>query len=149
MPKSAALAIGVAGLVAGTIDIAQALILFGWRVPLAITTALVGEPAVRAGPTAVLYALGLMLHYGIATTWATVFYLVSRRLPFMTEHWVVSGALFGLVVELCMSYVVLPLSALHATGPYALRDILVGLIVHMITVGLPIAYVMRRYRSTP
>jgi hypothetical protein len=65
----------------------------------------------------------------------------------------VCGLLYGLVVECVMSYVVLPLSALHATGPYELHDVLLGLGVHMVTIGLPIAltvsWLARGTRSMP
>jgi hypothetical protein len=44
-----------------------------------------------------------------------------------------------------MSYVVLPLSALHATGPYELKDVLLGIGVHMFSIGLPIAFSVRRF----
>jgi hypothetical protein len=50
-----------------------------------------------------------------------------------------------MVVELVMSYVVLPLSALHARGPYRFHDVLQGLIVHMIVIGLPVALSVRRF----
>lgn len=145
MHKNAVRAIGAGGLIGGTIDIAQALILFGWRVPLGISAALIGQTAERAGPLVPVYILGLVLHYGIATTWTTAYYLASRKLTFMTEHWVVCGLLYGMVVELCMSYVVLPLSALHATGPYELHDVLLGVGVHMFSIGLPIAFSVRRF----
>ncbi len=39
-----------------------------------------------------------------------------------------------------MTLVVLPLSALHARGPYRLQDLIVGLVVHMVVIGLPISY---------
>ncbi|HEY2546611.1 MAG TPA: hypothetical protein VGI46_11140 [Candidatus Acidoferrum sp.] len=44
-----------------------------------------------------------------------------------------------------MSLVVLPLSALHAKGPYTLHDLLLGLGVHMVVIGLPIAFSVRRF----
>ena len=44
-----------------------------------------------------------------------------------------------------MNLVVLPLSALHAKGPYKLYDLLLGLVVHMIVVGLPISFGVRRF----
>jgi capsule polysaccharide export protein KpsE/RkpR len=50
-----------------------------------------------------------------------------------------------MAVELVMNLVVLPLSALHARGPYKLYDLLLGLIVHMIVIGLPIAFTIRRF----
>jgi hypothetical protein len=45
---------------------------------------------------------------------------------------------FGAAVEEVMNLVVLPLSALHARGPYKLHDLILGLLVHMVVVGLPI-----------
>jgi len=149
MKKNALLTIGAGGLIAGTIDIAQALFLFGWRVPLGISAALIGKTAERAGPLVPVYILGLALHYGIATTWTAAYYLASRKLTFMTEHWIVCGLLYGLVVEICMSYIVLPLSALHAVGPYELKDVLLGLGVHMFSIGLPIAFTVRWFGRSP
>jgi hypothetical protein len=86
-----------------------------------------------------------MLHYSIATTAAAIYYAASRRLTFLTEHPLVCGLFFGMAVELVMRLIVLPLSALHARGPYELRDEILGLVVHMTVVGLPIAYSVRRF----
>jgi hypothetical protein len=145
MTKKGVVAILAGGLIGGTIDITQALILFGSRVPMGISAALLGKTAERAGPFALVYGLGLLLHYSIATTWTAAYYLASRKLTFMTEHWIVCGLLYGMVIELCMSYIVLPLSALHATGPYELKDVLLGVGVHMFSIGLPIAFSVRRF----
>ena len=49
------------------------------------------------------------------------------------------------IVEDVMNLIVLPLSALHSAGPYELRDLLQGLLVHMVVVGLPISYSIRRF----
>jgi hypothetical protein len=38
-----------------------------------------------------------------------------------------------------------PLSALHARGPYQLHDLIQGLLVHMVVVGLPISFSVRRF----
>jgi len=151
MKKIALPTIGAGGLIAGTIDIGQAYFFFGSQVPLGIAQALIGKAGMQAVPVAAAYVLGLVLHYCIATTWTAAYYLASRRLAFMTEHPVLCGLVYGLVVECVMSYVVLPLSALHATGPYELHDVLLGLGVHMVTIGLPIALTVswfaRRTRS--
>ena len=40
------------------------------------------------------------------------------------------GLFFGAAVEEVMNLVVLPLSALHSTGPYQLRDLIQGLLIH-------------------
>ena len=57
------------------------------------------------------------------------------------------GLFYGAAVELVMNLVVLPLSALHARGPYELHDLILGLVVHMVVVGLPIAYSVRRFAT--
>jgi hypothetical protein len=44
-----------------------------------------------------------------------------------------------------MNLIVLPLSALHAEGPYTLHDLILGLMVHMVVVGLPISFSVRRF----
>jgi hypothetical protein len=136
-------AIAVAGLLAGTLDLIQAFILFGRRVPLAIAAGLLGTPAFQGGTATC--ALGIMLHFFIATSVAAVYYFASRKLTFLIEHPLVCGLFYGMAVELVMSYVVLPLSALHANGPYSLHDVLLGLAVHMIIIGVPIAFTIRRF----
>jgi hypothetical protein len=40
---------------------------------------------------------------------------------------------------------VLPLSALHVRGPFALQDVLSGFITHMVVVGLPVAGCVRKF----
>lgn len=141
--NNAALAIIVGGLTAGTLDLIQASILFGLRVPLIIAGGLLGEQAFHGG--AGVYVLGILLHFLIAFSWTAIYYAASRRLTFMLEHPFVCGLFFGMAVELVMSYIVLPLSALHDRGPYRLHDVLLGLIVHMFVIGLPVAFSVRRF----
>jgi hypothetical protein len=136
-------AIAAGGLIAGTLDLIQALILFGHRVPLVIAAGLLGRQAFRGGPAT--YVLGILLHFFIATSVAAIYYAASRKLTFLIEHPLVCGQFYGMAVELVMSYIVLPLSALHSRGPYELKDVLLGLVVHMIVIGLPIAYTVRRF----
>jgi uncharacterized membrane protein len=140
---SALRAIGAGGLIAGTLDLTQASILFGIRVPLVIAAGLLGRGALHGG--AGTYALGVLLHFFIATSAAAIYYTASRRLPFLVDYWIICGLFFGAAVEEVMSLIVLPLSALHEVGPYELRDLIQGLGVHMVVVGLPIAYCVRRF----
>ena len=141
--QSPLLAIAVGGLIAGTLDLLQACILFGWKIPLVIAGGPLGHDAVHGG--AGTYLLGVALHYFIASSATAIYYAASRRLHFLVEYPLVCGLFFGMAVELVMGYVVLPLSALHATGPYDLRDVLQGFFVHMVVVGLPVAYSVRRF----
>jgi Na+/alanine symporter len=141
--RNALLAIAVGGGVAGTLDLLQACILFGWNIPLAIAGGLLGRQAFQGG--AGTYVLGVLLHFFIACSAAAVYYAASRKLSFMTEHPLVCGLFFGAAVEEVMNLVVLPLSALHARGPYKLHDLILGLLVHMVVVGLPISFSVRRF----
>lgn len=140
---NARLAILTGGLLAGTLDLMQATILFGRRVPLVIAAGLLGPQALHQGPAT--YVLGIGLHFFIATSATAVYYFASRRLPFMVEYPFVCGLIYGAIVENVMNLIVLPLSALHSAGPYELRDLLLGLVVHMVVVGLPISYSIRRF----
>ena len=141
--RNALLAILAGGLIAGTLDLTQAFILFGARVPLVIAAGLLGRQAFDGG--AGMYVLGVLLHFFIAHSFTAFYYVASRRLSFLVEHPLVCGLAYGAAVELVMSYVVLPLSALHDRGPYKLHDVLLGLGVHMVVVGLPIAFSVRRF----
>ncbi len=141
--RSALLAIAVGGGIAGALDLTQACILFGWRIPLIIAGGLLGPGARHGG--AGTYVLGVALHFFIACSAAAVYYGASRKLRFLTEHPVVCGLFFGAAVEEVMSLVVLPLSALHDRGPYELHDLILGLLVHMVVVGLPISFSVRRF----
>jgi len=136
-------AIAVGGLIAGTLDLLQACLLFGWDIPLAIAGGLLGPRAFQGG--AGTYALGVGLHFFIATSVTTIYYAVSRRLRFLVEHPLICGLFFGAAVEDVMRFVVLPLSGLHARGPYELHDLILGLTVHMVIIGLPVAYSVRRF----
>ena len=141
--RNALLAIGVGGGIAGTLDLLQACILFGWDIPLAIAGGLLGREAFHGGVGT--YVLGVVLHFLIACSAAAVYYGASRKLSFMKEHPLVCGLFFGAAVEEVMRLIVLPLSALHARGPYKLHDLILGLLVHMVVVGLPISFSVRRF----
>ena len=141
--RNALLAIAVGGGIAGTLDLLQASILFGWHIPLVIAAGLLGPSAVHGGVGT--YVLGVVLHFFIACSAAAIYYGASLKLVFLKEHPLVCGLFFGAAVEDVMSFIVLPLSALHARGPYQLHDLILGLLVHMVVVGLPISFSVRRF----
>jgi hypothetical protein len=140
---SALLAIAAGGGIAGTLDLLQACILFGWRIPTVIAAGLLGRQALHGGVGT--YIMGVCLHFFIACSATAIYYATSRKLRFLIEHPLVCGLFYGIAAELVMSYIVLPLSALHARGPYELKNVLLGLAVHMVVVGLPIAFSVRQF----
>ncbi|GGG96591.1 hypothetical protein [Silvibacterium dinghuense] len=136
-------AIAIGGLVAGAIDLTQACILFGWDIPLSIARGLIGARADQGG--AAIYLLGVFLHFFIAFSFAAFYYAVSRRLRFLVEYPLLCGLIYGAAVQEVMSLIVLPLSALHARGPYSLHELIQGLLVHMVVIGLPISFSVRKF----
>jgi hypothetical protein len=143
--RTAVQAVSIGGLVAGTLDLLQACLYFGWDIPLVIAGGLLGRKAFNGG--AGTYILGVLLHYFIALSAATIYYAASRRLAFLKESWLICGLFFGAAVDDFMRLIVLPLSALHSHGPYELTDLLKGVVTHMLVIGLPIAFSIRRFAS--
>ena len=139
------------GLIAGSLDIADALIFHGvrgvapWRILQAIASGLLGRDAFTGG--AWTAALGLGLHFFIATTAAAVYTLASLRLPRLVARPVLCGALYGLIVNVVMQNVVLPLSAFRPGPPAPAGTIDWGQVnlwlAHVFFVGLPIAFATR------
>ena len=114
------------------------------RVPLVIAAGLLGKGALH-DDGAVTYVLGIFLHFFIAFSVATIYYGASRRLRFLIEHPLVCGLFYGAAVDQIMTLIVLPLSALHARGPFKLHDLILGLAVHSVVIGLPISFSVRRF----
>jgi len=142
-----------AGAVAGTLDLTGAIVV-SWlrasvepvRVMQSIAAGLLGAASYTGGAgTAVL---GVALHYMIATSWAAIFYLASRRVKFLSERWALAGPIYGIGVYAFMNFVVLPLSALPPPkNPPTLTGRLIGLSLIMFCIGLPIAAIVKRAGS--
>ncbi len=139
-----------AGLTVGTFDAIFAMVLYR-QPPTAIfhsiASGLLGKAAYEGG--AATAALGALLHYFIATTWGAAYVVASWRLRALVRQWVPAGIVYGVVVYFAMNYVVLPLSRVSFARPFHLgllqnRIWLVGLVGHMVLIGLPIAFFAQR-----
>jgi len=91
-------------------------------------------------PTALL---GLFCHFFIAFSAATVYLTASRWIPFLLAHAVISGVFYGVAVYFFMNRVVVPLSG-AIKYPFSLQMLVIGVVIHILCVGLPIALVVRR-----
>ena len=89
-------------------------------------------------------SLGLLLHFVIAFSAATVFVELSRQIPFLVRVYWISGPLYGVAVFLVMSLVVVPLSA-RPRRPASSEAMIVQLVIHVLFVGLPIALATNRF----
>jgi uncharacterized membrane protein YagU involved in acid resistance len=83
-------------------------------------------------------ALGLGLHYFIATTIVLVYYLVARRWPLLARRPWALGAAYGLLLYGIMNYIVLPLSAAGAGAKDPLW-VSLSILVHALFIGIPCA----------
>jgi hypothetical protein len=138
------------GLFAGTLDIADALIFNILRgitpvqVLQYISSGLIGNASFRGGLASA--GLGLVLHYLIALSWTTLFYIVSRKLAILTRRPILSGLIYGGVIYLVMNFVVLPASSVpHPKSTATIAAIVNGVLALLLCIGLPISVLTSRY----
>ncbi len=112
-PRAADVILG-GGLVAGTLDIVNAIVF--WRlyngasatvILQSVAAGLQGKAAFAGGAASA--ALGLFLHFLIMLAMAAVFWLGCRRWPALVERPVQSGVAYGLLTWAAMNYAVVPL----------------------------------------
>lgn len=136
----------VATVVAGTLDIGAA-ILTNPQVPARVVLQSVaggwlGSAAYQGGwPTA---WLGLASHFAIMLGIATVFILAAARWTALRRMWFPGGVAFGIAVWAAMTWVVVPLSASTLSPPDSLMAAMKPIVIHILCVGLPIAWIARR-----
>jgi hypothetical protein len=114
-----------------------------------VASALWGRAALDGG--AGMATIGLVMHFTVALTATLVFYALSRRIAFLrTAPLLVIGPFYGIVVFAAMNYGTLPLLSW-------LRSFYLGtpprwpgsmgqpqLVIHMLFVGPPIVWGVRR-----
>lgn len=139
-------AIAAGALAVGVLDIADAMLFFGirngvppTRICQSIAAGVLGRDAARAGGLTTA-ALGLLLHFVIATLVVTVIVIAAKKLPVIAaavRRPFLAGPVYGIIVFLMMYTVILPMSkaggGIPAWGPVLWNAVL----IHMFGVGLP------------
>jgi hypothetical protein len=137
-----------AGFVCGTLDGLSAIAVSAYygfgplRVFQGIAKGLLGPSALQGGIGTALAGVGL--HFVVATGAATVYYLASRWRPILLYHAVMFGVAFGALVDLFMTFVVVPLSAI-GRRPFVLQPFVILLLVSMFVVGPSISLTLRHW----
>ena len=114
-----------------------------------VASALLGAQAAKGSWS--IAALGLAMHFTVATTATVVFYALSRRFAFLTERAVLSGLAFGAVVFCTMNFVTLPALGIFrhfcygTSWQYAPPMGWIQFGIHLVCVGLPIALCVRLF----
>jgi len=140
-------AIVVAGLVVGVLDISSAFMIW-WQRGVALQRGLQGIAAGLLGANSYeggmsTAGLGLALHFFVAFVVVSVFYLASRKIPFLMKQPLVSGAFYGIGVYIVMYWFVLPTA--FSTFRHRLSNELLAVAIHISLIGLPTAFIVRRY----
>lgn len=143
------LPIARATLVAGVLDIVSAFVyglLEGHR-PVLVLLGIASAVWPGAGRSPVAAAVtGLLVHFAIMLAMASTFVLAARRLAWLRERPVLSGALYGLLLWAIMNLVVLPLRWPALFPRFTVLDVTEQLFSHVVLVGLPIAWLARSVR---
>jgi len=133
------------GLVAGALDFAAATVLYE-APPMVIARSVASGwlgPAARTGGTQAA-AIGIASHFALMTMIAGVYVLAARRIPWLKSSWILGGLVFGLCVYGIMNAIVVPLSAAAPRMPPPDTLLLEAVALHMILIGLPIAWFARK-----
>lgn len=147
--QSAFVAIAWAGLIAGTMDITAAFVVYGAMgarpIPLlqGIAAGLLGMRAFSGGLATA--ALGLLCHYLIAYSAALGYVAASHVLAALARLPLLFGPLYGIAVYFFMQFVVHHSGAIHR--PLSWKMTLIGCAIHIVCVGSPIALVTRRFTT--
>ena len=136
------------GVVVGVLDIAYACVFWAVkagvspeRIFQSVAAGLLGKASFEGG--AATAALGLALHFFIATSMSVAYYLVARPRPILWQRPVSSGLIYGLFLYVFMNFVVVPVSAAGG-GTKDPLWVLLSVAVHALLIGLPIALFTRR-----
>jgi hypothetical protein len=140
-------AIVTAGLVVGVLDISSAFMIW-WQRGVAVQRGLQGIAAGLLGTESyeggmATAGLGVALHFFIAFVVVTIFYLASRKIPFLTKQPFVSGVFYGIGVYIVMYWIVLPTA--FSMFRHRLTNELLELAIHICLIGLPTAFILRRF----
>jgi hypothetical protein len=147
------------GIAAGTLSISAALIfaqIQGTRssvVLQSVASGLLSDIAFMGGSFTA--ALGTVLHFVIAFGVATVYCALARKLSFVNKLFFIVGPIYGIVVCLVMTMIILPLSAFPTVllqSPHSTflgLNVAVGLLIHMFLVGYPVALAADFFLETP
>ncbi len=142
-------------LLVGTLDIASATIHFLLRgnsnpinILIYISSAIYGPRAAEIGSPSMAIR-GLALHYLVAFIWTVLFFALYSRIPAMSKNRVVTGIVYGFLMQIIMSQVVVKLSN-TAKGPFNLQSFLINGVILCVAIGIPLSFIAyRKLQTTP
>ena len=152
--KSKSNTILTSGLIAGTLDILAAILIYAVilqkttavKILQSIASGVFKKGAYTGGSQMALY--GLLLHYFIALAFALFYFIVYPYLPFLKKNTIISGFLYGIFVWLVMSFIVLPIAFPQLPEKHFDFPLILSMLILMFCIGLPIALLTRKYYAS-
>lgn len=143
-------AIVLSGLVAGTLDMLTALLVYtvilkktsAIKILHSIASGVFGKAAYEGGTEMALY--GLAFHFLIAFSFAIGYFMMFPYLTFLRHYPIINGLLYGVFVWMVMNLVVLPLVFTNR-APLTLEGVAIGMSILMCMIGLPVALITNKY----
>lgn len=154
-------AVLIAGLIAGTLDAVAASIQYvinrhdnPAKVFRYIASAVFKEKT-KTGELYGWAAVGLVLHYLIATTWAFIFFLFYKPIKNLVGNKYIAGITYGLFVWCMMNFLVVPVvfgadlgtNAEALFSPARIKNSFIQMGILIIAIGLPISLLADRSYS--
>src|SRR5215212_3032958 len=141
--------IAVATAISGTLDILFAMILtlwFGREIPTMLRGVASGPFPGAADMGTGGAILGLVVHFTLMAIMAAAYMLFasSSRRPHLFDMPIRAGIAYGVITYFAMNWVVVPLR-FHTPLPPKPLSIATQLFAHIVLVGIPMAYVAKRY----
>lgn len=139
------------GLLAGTLDILAAILIYAVllhkttaeKILQSIASGIFKQEAYIGGSQMAVY--GLLLHYFIAFAFAYFFFRIYPYFPFLQKNTVFSGVLYGLFVWIVMNLIVLPITFPKLPSKHFDFPLLLSILILIFCVGIPIAFITKKH----
>ena len=136
-------------LVAGTLDGIAATVIYQAdpiRLFQMIASAAIGKEIAYSGGL-ITFALGVVFHYLIATTWSVLFFVLYDKLAILRQNKLLVIIGYGLFVWVMMNLVVVPLNSLNRPFP-TFNQFALGASILIVAISLPIVLLTSRAKRS-
>lgn len=149
-PRSPIKTILLAWLVAGTLDMLGALLVYtvilkkvtAEKLVRGIAGGVFKNEAMTGGNEMLFY--GVAFHYFIALAFTIFYFLIYPYIPFFRKEKIIGGLLYGVFIWVVMNLIVLPIVFPNRTSP-TFTAALIGASILMVMIGLPLSYFANKY----
>ncbi|HEY8935113.1 MAG TPA: hypothetical protein VIM65_07825 [Cyclobacteriaceae bacterium] len=144
-------AIALTGLLAGTLDIAAAIVMYvtatgksGLDVLRYIASGAFGTTAFSGGMP--MSIAGLIFHYIIAYSFTTIYFILYKKIILISKNAVINAVVYGIIVWIVMNIIVLPLSNVPPFT-FDLAKAIKGATILILAIGVPVSFLANRFYS--